>query len=496
MNNGVILEKKAGHIIAKEMIELALRNCPTVSGFAVREGNVISYEFSDKASTAEGIMKLQEATKDFPLFLFLGNWPSDHDVKKDIQPFCVKDENDDVVVAYFCEGDFNKFTKAGRTDEGNLQTDLIDPILFDIYETVEGDIGKFTAKLHSPLFQKQLTTAIGHRGMFAFLPKEGDPIVFGNNELGGKFEWGNTSQLFGYGTPKKEEAPIITIAAAEGKKRKFSSFLGGTHEKAPVPSAPHPDATKTAPELPAKPLEAPKTDTAVKENTTSIFPPPKLTGSARNKWFRLMNGGELPTNHQSQKTSVQVTPEVFAVAKNFNSISTLAEISQLEDTLKGKVKTATPPVAGGSKLEPAVKLATSQILKPSPTDYLPTLTDDDMTKTTALLASWYDRDRSKGPSPLEIQKAEAAWPVFSEKAGIKLEEIMWWPVKDIASLPDKSKVLLILELRRLYANGLDLKSLVNTAPKEVPPIQSKTIEAPVSGAKGRMSKFLGLKKAS
>jgi len=488
MNNSVILEKKAGQIIPKEMIELALKNCPTVSGFAVRDGDGIAYEFSDKATSADAIMKLQDAVKEHPLFLFLGNWVNGFDVKKDIQPFCLKDGEDNNIVAYFCEGDFPKHTKAGRTDEGNLSADFIDPILSDIYETVEGDPGKFTAKLHSPVFKTQLQATIGHRGLFAFLPPIGDPIVIGQNELGGEFEWGNTSQLFGFGE-KKAEVPI-TAAVAEGAgkvKRKFSSFLGGTHEK---PAASVPETKPTAIEAPKPPVEAPKTDTAITAGKVQVFPPPKLTGGARNKWFRLMNGGELPPNHQSQKTAVHVSPEVSEIAKRFNSISTQAEVGQLEDALKGKSTETQAPVASGQP--PA-----SQILRPSPADYLPTMNDQEMTETTKLLAAWYDKDKAKRPSPLDIQKAEAKWPVFSEKVGIKLEEILFWPVADIGALPDKAKTLLILELRRLYAERLDLKSLVGStpAPKEVPPTQSKTVAIEEPSAKGKMSKFLGLRKA-
>jgi hypothetical protein len=317
MNNATILQKKAGQVIPKEMIELALKNCPTVSGFAVRDGDGISYEFSDKATSADSIMKLQDAVKDHPLFLYFGNFTNGFDIKKDIQPFCLK-AGEDVVVAYFIEGDFNKFSdpKSERTDEANLSSTLVDLMLAEMFENVEGDTGKFTAKLHSPLFKAQLMATIGHRGLFAFLPPVGDPIVFGQNELGGEFEWGNTSQLWGFGKVAEKKAPIIEQTVEKAKK-KFSSFLGGVTEKAPGTTP----APAVAPAVePAKPpIEAPKTDTAIAAASnvgrTIIFPPPKLTGSARNKWFRLMNDGELPGNHQSQKTGVQVTMEVAEIAK-------------------------------------------------------------------------------------------------------------------------------------------------------------------------------------
>lgn len=505
MNLSTLIQVTAGQTCPRELIEATLKNCPSVSGFAVRDGDGINYEYYDKTTTVENIMKLVEFTKEHELFLFFANWPAGSDgkvtadAKKDIQPFVLlTGDGDDATthVAYFLEGDFSKYAKAGRTDEGNLSSDLIDPMLADIFENVEGDPAKFSAKIHSPLFAAQLKATLGHRGCFAFLPQHGDPVMFGENDLGGSYDWGNTSNRWGFGDVKKEAAPIIAAASAAGKavKNKFSSFLQGTTEPAkaptPAPEAPHPDATPKAPVVP----EVPKTETAVKApdatGMVAIRVPPKLEKSAKNAWMRLMSpNGELPKNHQDKNVVLLVPQEIATVveAKNF---LTKSHVEGAEKEVRALWKKhAAPAAASPTK-------TTSQ-----PTsDYLPTMSDAEMSELTTLLASWMDRDQDKRPTPLQIQEAEAKWPLFSEKAGIPLQDIMWWPVADIQVWTgNKAVTMLILELRRFYGNSLDIKGLVNSAapktkpvasgqppiiPAEVPPVQSKT------AVKGN---FLGLK---
>lgn len=510
MNISTLIHVKAGHVCPRDLIDVTLRNCPTASGFAVRDETGIQFEYFDKTTTTDNVMKLVDFTKDHELFMFFCKWAIDSngklqgDLTKDIQPFVlVTGDGDERVtqVAYFAEGDFNKYSDpaTGRTDEGNLTSALIDPILVDIFETVEGDPAKFSAKLHSPLIETQLKATIGFRGCFAILPPLGDPILFGQNELGGEFEWGNTTNLWGFGTPKKENAPITNaIAAVKTAKNKFSSFLSGTTEPAkkaePSPEAPHPDAAPK-PELPKEVTAPAKTDTKITapDGMVAIRVPQKLEGSARNLWLRLMSpNGELPKNHQVKDCVLLVPAEIAVYAKK-DGVVTKAHVQAMETEVravwakaKGKSPAATPAVTPTS-------------------DFLPGMTDAEMSEATTLLASWMDRDPAKRPTPLQIQEAEAKWPVFSEKLGIPLQDIMFWPVADIMALCSEPKraAMLIIQLRREYAKHLDIKALVNTATAKVekpvasgqPPIVPKEVPAQQSKTASKAN-FLGLKKAS
>src|SRR6266404_2102665 len=201
-----IIRKKAGHLIPKELLESALRKCPTVSGFAIRDvtdgTTTLETDHFDRSVTIENLMTLQDKAKGYEMVLHLANLTSKWD-KGDIQPFHImvkeegKDDDDGTCILTFSvEGDFPKYSDAasGHTDEYNFSHDIIIPTVQQYFEDVEGDIGKFTAKLHNPLFAKSLMAHVGHRAVFVFLPLEGDPICFGQNVLGGEYEWGQTSQ--------------------------------------------------------------------------------------------------------------------------------------------------------------------------------------------------------------------------------------------------------------------------------------------------------------
>lgn len=515
MNNSILIHSKAGFIPPKGEVELALKACPDVSGFAVRDAEGIAFDTHNGPTTIENVMKLLDATKDNEVFVFLAHWPKRSDgtilanPAKDIQPFVLK-AGETLELAYFIEGDFAKFQnfESGRTDEGNMAADLIDPLLSEYFEMVEGDPAKFAEKLNSKTFKTMMETAVGNRGCFAFLPRVGDPVMFGQNTMGLSADWGNISQ---HQTVKAASAPITTQVAAVAKAAgdKFKNFLGGptkstadgkslpdgVHEvpAAPLPAAPHPDGKPPAiPEQQPAPAPA-KTDTAVNaDNRSAVRPPPNLESSARNAWIRLFFGpaGELPKNHKDKALTLLVPPHILPFAQK--PVSTKGQVEAMEKEVKALWKNAAPAESSAAAPAPS----STQVAKPS--DFLPTMSDQEMAHVTGLFAKWDSRDQAKRPSPLEIQKGEASWPLFSQKVGKPLTDIMFVPVADLMELcgGNKQAVMLILELRREYAKHLDITALVNTATpkkadeiKEVPTPQSKT-------AAPSKSNFLGLKSAT
>src|SRR5947207_13535867 len=125
-----IIRKKAGFEVPKEFLETALRKCPTVSGFSVRDvtDGVTTLEVNraDHAITVDNLVALNSAAKDYEVIIHLtnmtGKWAVD-----DIQPFTlgVREKEGDVpqvVVSFSVEGDFLKYSVLvlGHNDASNF----------------------------------------------------------------------------------------------------------------------------------------------------------------------------------------------------------------------------------------------------------------------------------------------------------------------------------------------------------------------------------------
>jgi len=304
---------------------------------------------------------------------------------------------------------------------------------------------------------------VGHRAVFVFLPLEGDPICFGQNELGGEYEWGQTSQHHNaFEVVEKTETPIKDAVA--NVKKKFSMFSG--KDKTPeapkaddkgvyhISSTPHPDVK---PDIPL-----PKTDS--RSTRVEMSPPPKLHGDARNIWLRLFNNNELPKNHQSKTATVWVPSELVPFAE-IQDISTKQDVRMLADKIKGHK--AGDPIdfrAAHKEIEETVPKADVNDRGARATaDFVPDMTDKEMSEQTSILASLVDRD--KVPSALEIQKMEAKWPTYSDKVGIPFADLLRYTVADFMLICNghKPSVMLILEMRRKLIEKMDVKDLVNTA---------------------------------
>lgn len=490
MNLSTVIEKNAGHVVPKELLELALKAHPRVSGFAARpklDGkDVIDYEFCEKTTTIDNLVKLMANTKDMPMLLFFSDGKGTFDVKKDIQPFVLKD-GDLNVIAYCVEGDFGKFSVAGgtRSDEGNLSEKLIEPLLIEAMENAGGDMGKFIAKLHSPLFKTTLEAAIGHRGVFSFLPINGDIVsLFDKNDLGGTFDWGKTSMLHGYGVKPVEKPSIVEQAVTTGRKF-FGSMLNGDKKdetkvddngihhlpgSAPSPQAPHPDADKDK-----APITSPETDTAASRvGRVFLKPPSKLEKGGRNFWLRLFNNNELPKDHQSKECGLWVAPEYVELAKR--DVSKSHELKSIEKEMK-TAKTLIKPVDFREANAEADKITAKP---PTPvSDFIPDMNADETSAAMALVLSFAEKDASKAPSPIDIQRMEEAWPKFSKKVGIPLTDILFWTPDQLMKFDKKALLMLVNEFKAEFRKGVDLASLIGTAKKETEKhVEAKTILAP------------------
>src|SRR6266446_6240037 len=216
-----IIHAKAGHQVPKELWRSALLNCPTISGFAIRDTSdgktTLEIEHYTKTGTIEDMVMLDERTKEYERVFYLANVPGAH-TADDVQPYVLTifgDDKDTIgtdILAFFLEGDFPKFSdlKSKHTDEYTFTHEIVIPTLQEMFLAADQDIAVFTAALHKPLFEKNIMAHAGHRATFVFLPLEGDPIKFGANELGLGDEWGSCSQHLDFA---KVDKPITATVA-------------------------------------------------------------------------------------------------------------------------------------------------------------------------------------------------------------------------------------------------------------------------------------------
>lgn len=465
-----IIHKKAGQMVDKEFLELALRRCPTVSGYAIRDVSdgktTLETDQYDRSVTIENMMLLNNQAKDYEAILYLANITQKDlvAIKDDVQPntMVIRDANDPddpgaSIVSFCVEGDFPKFCnpESGHTDEWNFSQEIIIPMLEELFTDVDGDIGKFIAKLHKPSFEKNLMAHVGHRAMFVFLPLEGDPIIFGNNTLGGEFEWGSASQVHGFGTNANQEPiPIINAAVAAVKKFTLGPKTAITEDANGVH---HVGNTKIV-EAKKEELKA----SAAHKNKVAVTPPHGMEGTARNRWIRLFNNNKLPPNHLDKNLVLWVEPDAAPFAQKQNVV-TIQDVKNLEDEIRTGNKAALPKDMGQG-----MKNAQAEIERANATGsyppYSPVLTDSEMMSATATIAGFLDRD--KVPSYLDIQKMEAKYGTFSEKLGIPLMDTTTWPEEDLYKLEKKALVKLLQQWRQYGIERTDVKDLIATAKVE------------------------------
>jgi hypothetical protein len=490
MNKSTIIHLPPGQLIHQDFLKEALVKFPTVFGFAMQyekelvcESHAVSWSVDD-FNAAFG-----DASKDEHRVIILGNWPKY--AEGDIQPYVLKDANDQPFLSIFMEGDFAPFagTNGDHTDESNAADEIILPRLDKAWKDAGEDYDNFVKLLSSSTVQKTMMTAAKHRGFFLFLPREGEPVIFGDNEIGSEYSWGQVSNVEGMAYKEQAEAPPV-----EDKPK--GSFLDRMRSKAAPATSPPP-----APDVKNVIPSATKTETAIPKapkeelshvNLVEVNCPPKLKGGAKNFWLRLFNAkvpGELPSNHQQSKVSVWVHPELVTFAKrDVESTKDMRKLAEeVKDAQKGKVlslpkKDAPPPV-------PQTKDTGKSTVREPSSNYVNTstvLSAQEKEKSCNLLAGFL----SNKLSPLDAQKTEAQWPVFSNEVGVNKEELLFLSADQIMKLVEGNKVAtaFIIQLKRwvIESSGIKLEDLIGAKgdePKavkeEVPPKPAAT--APTGG---------------
>lgn len=516
MNKSLITHVLPGKTVPRAYLNRAMVQYPTVFGFAVQHEGKIEFEVSPKMWPVEQIEELLNGTMTSHRVLFMANFPK-FDPKTDIQPFTLRNENDEALLAIFMEGDTDFAGLDGdHTEEYNASDAMVFPEISKAYEKAE-DTEKFYELLRTEntLTRRVLMKVFNHRGVYCLLPREGEPIAFGNNELGASYPWGHSSQ-------GKQMGYVEAEAAPPKEEKKVVSFMDKLRGKSSPPSAEPPPVPKTDTSVKAPP---PDTGTKVDETGTLVFvkPPSGLQGKARNTWLRMFNdkvAGQLPPNHESKEAGVYTHPKLVDLAKK--QVSDKKAVERLEqqvinirdsnplelpkDFPAGEQPTEKPqeekkPITTAPD-KVADKPAARSGVRESVHEVLGILSKDDKEKSMEKVASYLDTRSEKQKSPLEIQKMESKWPVFSSEIGLEFNELLFVTPDQWLKLFDGNKIATaaFLEMKRKYidTSGVKLEDLVrgstkpeegavNTEAANDKPVKTPSEAAPPAAKKGGLS---------
>lgn len=492
MNTEVIIVKNAGHDIPRGYLQTALKNCPTYLGLTVQGDDgagqpLLETSAEKKTYDVDELLKILESMKDVRVVLQLGQMHHDFDESSDMMPYTFQiapeKKGDDPVdiLAIHLEGDFKDYTKPGEghTETYNLWDEYLFPTIQEKFEAAE-DLDNFFDRLRQTSFERGVLNTIGHRGVAVFVPQFGEIISFGRNEeLGGEYDWGTTSNHFNWGKTtglaKAAEAAVAAVKKPVGRlARAMGSTAVSTSTTPPPVPEPQQDPKEQVHKTEATPkkLNEPKKDDndpfarwpgTTSKTHTMVSIPTSLQGNARNRWIRTFLGlapdAELPKGKDHKDFKIPVLNDLIGFAQE--TVSTNDDVKRLQSRI---VRFQTPaseetaqPVTEPEK-EPEVEVKNPPVPPASekrpPADYLPEMTADDKKIAVELATEW--ATNPKKPKALEIQTIVAKYPKLSDTAGIRFSDYGQWTIADAKLLGKKAPNALALAFVELQAKLFEL----------------------------------------
>lgn len=473
-----IVPIRAGKTVPEGLLFKLLSENKSAIGFVVRNAEGLDVEkFDDLGKSVEKTTEdwegILETTMKFDRKLCLMSFPEKFN-PGEIQPWVIlKDSKNKPLLVVSCEGDFPKYAKEGQSEFFSLINDYLGPKIEGLYKLLGNDMKKLTEYLRGKDFAADLEQVTGHRGVFEFMPLEGEPFVQlinaeATQPIGGQFDWGRASNIYGYtesvqgaGTAEPPPVPV------EGPKRsKYASDEPAksvptvTPPKADPPTAP---IEKVAAELP-------------KQRRIDI--PRNLHGKRKKAFIR-----DLYMTHYGKE---ELPPDwdnmTFVMVDMETTVKSLADLDKTAAGAEVKDMRAAA--------QPELK---SNVAQGMP---VPVISGAQQAAAVGFIKKHLDGNSNRVENPLEIQKIESKLAVFTEVAGLTmgLDDIDSWPTSVVAAFVKEhpeAAWLLILEYRaerrkrkQLMAAG-DKKLSDLTGTEEVPTKPGTT--APVSPEPGTVS---------
>lgn len=410
---GTIVERRDGASIPDAYLEIVLDKRPSCLGAAMVKDGAIQIAQAPAAVEIEDLKKTMGEGMPRTTYFF-GKYPTDF-IEELLQPFhLLKDEQDQVTLVAFLEGDFSKFALAG-SDHSNeffcVQNYLI-PKVQQMYRLVDGNMAKLVEELKQPITYREVgsqTFSTGD-GTIVLVASVGDPIVITKNEKKREFPWGWTSDTLGYTEAvehKPDEKPV-----EEKKGFKFGiPSLGKASVPASPPAPPLPPEDKPEDKPKERVVKGPKPPVApvIKEGyeLVTLLVPKNQSSKDTKKWFRSQLAGELPADW-STITAIQVQRK-----KKDNTVKSFTDIPR---------SAATPPAVTGKDTATHHIASTEPIAQP--TSKLPIIPADEAVKLANHFMKRSDvlNQTPQGDAVLDLEaiaNIETKLPTFADKANLK-----------------------------------------------------------------------------
>lgn len=454
-----IVTVRPNNTVPKALLIKLLSENRSAYGLVVREGSTLVIEkFNEQDSVEDEVLEMEgilEKTK--------GHWrqftPSAFPEKFnafEVQPWTIlKDSKDQPLLLLSCEGDFFKHTKEGQSEFFTLVNDYLGPKIEGLYKLLGNDPKKLMEFLRGKEFAADLALLHGERGVFEFIPAEGEPFAHGTNKIGLEATWGRASNVYGY-TDAVQEA-----GTAEPEAPKRSRYASDD----PAPPATAPTVMPPKADPPTAPIEKVAAELPKKYRQDI---PRNLHGKRKKAYIRdlyLQHTGkeDLPPDWDNM---TYVEFEMSSTVKSFADLNKTAAV-EIKD-MKGKPESTPVPVISGAE----------------------------QAAVTAFIKKYLDGNSNRVENPLEIQKIEAKLPVFTEVAGQPegldfFDGVRTDILKNLVEERPQSAWLLILEYRsdrrkRKQLQALGDKKLGDLTGTEVPLAEPGKI-APASPTPGTAS---------
>lgn len=447
-NLQTIIMKNPKHVVPKELLEIIIAKKPNVFGYAVQDGEGLSIGREEGTPLMADLETMNTETVDFRSMLCFGWLETGFNVE-DIQPFTISDADDKPFIAVGLEGDFPKYdTNNGRTQEFNLSAEIILPSLADICELTDGDIAKLVAAIGKPSFNNNFLAAIAHRGVMNILPFEGDAVHFSKDTLGETYDWGSTSNKWGFGDVKQE--PV-----KEEPKKRFS--FG---KKAATPVAEKPQDVATSGTAPRASVPAVKAEVKKHEGPMPVRPPDWChKNDDKRSWYQAV-AGTLPGGW---KKNIPVIPaEGCTVPATIEDLNAWRASRAKATIAAGNVQSVKTETSAGAPKSGAEVKSIRQA------ENLPIIAAKEMESLLDFVAKHLDGQSVQMPKPDEIQAIEKKFPALSEALGLQPQDLLNWPVSGLFALGKhdyRALVLGFLEMRNLWRGTLKLEDLAGTEKK-------------------------------
>lgn len=254
---GLIAELSAHATIPGKQLEAIMTAYPTCWGYAApvedKQGNKKLLMAATKLPEGWSAKDIQDMKAQIPnlpeMMEYFGKYPDGTD-DVCMQPFpCLEDDNGNVLLCLFLEGDYDHWAKAdepNHTPEYICYRDKISPLVNKLNKLLNDNVTKVVKELGSTEFQEILEGTFADRGVMYFLSNTGaSQMIEGGNEKRKDEEWGSLSNEVPEvqqttDTNVEEEtvsaAPELSLAEKRAQRKKFQELTKG-----------HPEGVHTTP---------------------------------------------------------------------------------------------------------------------------------------------------------------------------------------------------------------------------------------------------------